>query len=422
MEPAVRDALRVALSSGVDEALSAVLHPAEAGRLERFAGRLPTVGEGIVEIPLGPARAGAGPDFHLMPHAVDDRLRLAGVLRRMPEAAGADRDDAMAMADLIESWPTDAGLVCEYDVDTDAAVRLPSLFLNFPAAWTEVEHGAARDLLFGRLPDWQPCRAGIEALAAAAGAGSRVSWIGVMLPRRPRVLRVNLAFVRDERIGAILEGRLPPDRVGRACDALGWAAAAAERAVLAVDLSADGLGADVGLECFVDDRSGEDVDCWSGFLDAARRRGLISEAESVALCSWPGRTMPASRAVPPWPDAWIVADLFGDGRLPQCLREVNHLKVTAKASGRTTLKAYLRFLLDWTAVETGERPVQPQPPEGADFLAAVRHGDTVREAVRRAFSDPYPPRLADVAQCAGFTFDGSDYRSDWMARRLGSTD
>jgi len=415
----VKDALHVALSSGVRASLSDILDPSDGERLERFAAHLPTVREGIVEIPLGPARAGAGPDFHLMPHSERDRARLIGGLRQFPSDCDTDRADAMVLARLIESWPSDAGLVCEYDVDAGASLRLPSLFLNFPRAWAAADHVAAQDLLFRLLPGWEECRPGIDALPAAAGSDARVSWIGVMLPRRPRFLRVNLAFVGAGQLRSILDGRLPPDRVATACDALGWALDAADRAVLAVDLSAEGLGGDIGLECFNDGDAGR-----TGFLEAALRRGLIREREARAVCSWPGCTTPASRAAAPWPDAWIVDDLLGDGRLPSCRRTINHLKVTAKASGQVTLKAYLRFHLDWTLVEGGASPVVRPTGAAAGFLAAARASPAVRDAIRQAFAHPFPPHLADVARRTGFALDAGageqGYRSNWMARRLGS--
>ena len=93
--------------------------------------------------------------------------------------------------------------------------------------------------------------------------------------------------------------------------------------------------------------------------------------------------------------------------------------MTAKASGQVAVKAYLRFHVDWMAVEgdadTGGRP------EGAaaTAFAAARRNETARDVVGQAFTAPFPPPLANVGGGACVALDAQTYRSDWMARRIG---
>ncbi|MER6916135.1 hypothetical protein ABT354_31065 [Streptomyces sp. NPDC000594] len=268
----------------------------------------------------------------------------SAALARVPTPAGADPGAVRTWAALRRfagEWdgPTGRSLAAElvnlwleFDLHAATATRPPSVFLG-PRELLGADRGPAVELLVTRL-------AGLTGTVPAPGAhrslarclarlppGAGVFQAGLMRSRTPSPLRLCVTGLRPGHAVPYAVAAGWPGDAGRAAGLLARVGSQVDRVDVALDL-ADRVGPTLGLELsFVPKRRPAREPRWALLVDELVRTGLCERPVGDALLAYAGHA-PAPAPSSGGPPAVL-------------LRGLNHVKLTLRADGTLSAKAYL---------------------------------------------------------------------------------
>jgi hypothetical protein len=289
--------------------------------------------------------AAAEPDLAI---CIGPRPGQVASLAELAAARGADgvwpRLAALAAALQAEAAPI-YNCWLEFDV-AGGAVPVPSVFVGArkPSAASAPEAGGgmpASQAWIGRtlavLRGEVALPPALEAqIARVLGALPSAAWIyqaGAMTARAGAPLRLCLRGLPASAVPGFLATVGWRGDAGRVLSRLGGLV---DEVRLGLEISEDGIGSRLGLECYVtaDARLGARLPALVAALVA---HGLCLEANAHALLAWPGLTHERRHAAI-WP-ASLRATAPGEGNVFR--RWVHHVKLTIAPTGPPTAKAYI---------------------------------------------------------------------------------
>ncbi len=306
-------------------------------RIQNLADRIPFHSTAAFECRLGAGAAQV--DFHVsLP---------ASQLQNVPCLEG---DAAWRILRDLARWYADSYCVLEYDVSA-LTPTLPapgfflpmncgspgSNFLRLRGIFDEELHSTALGPFWPRL----------ECCFTHLPASSVIHSVGFMLSRSRPAAKVNVHGLSPEELADYLSAS------GWSGDtkALGATVSRitpwADELDVALDLSAIGIGAPIGLECYLR-RGPAEEPRWNSLFDYLAANGLCTPEKTRALIEWPGIDWEETSAS--WPASLAVADRYMNSvALSYFYRRISHIKVTFESGRLQQAKAYLMFGHHWRA-------------------------------------------------------------------------
>jgi hypothetical protein len=256
----------------------------------------------------------------------------------------------------------------EFDIDNKRAAN-PSVFVALRSAAVRdprvIEDMASR--LRWHSPDPQLMTA-LQSCIVALPDGAAIKFMGSMLGRPSRPLRVNVRGIRADQIGAYLRAACWPYST-EALAVVTSLSSCVDELVLCLDLS-DQLLPRVGFELILYEQPLHEPR-WAALLDRLEQLELTRPATRQALLRWPGYSDETSSSGR-WPPNLAWGDsLLGRDAISMFYRYVSHLKLVWRPNRGLTLKAYLGFCHQWLD-RTAPNPIAPTP--GAFGSQAFAHG------------------------------------------------
>lgn len=273
-----------------------------------------------------------------------EALRADPVWERLARFCAAWADDPLLDRVVDHAW-------LEFDLGgAPGSIPRPSVFTAFGEGAVEGLDPAGRELLLDRLLELlvpgSPARRAAQAALRAAPAGAKIPYLGFMLARPSRAVRLYLGSPD----AAALPGQLgamgwpgAPGELSALLERFGGLPAGAAPDISMVHLDVDGeVLPRVGIEYRfrrAPQLRGSLVE--AAFLDLLVEQGLCTAAKRDGLLAWPGHSVRTMRH-----ELWrsVVA------------RRVNCIKLLHAPRGAPEAKGYL--LSEWTPLP-GPRPGLP---------------------------------------------------------------
>ncbi len=249
-----------------------------------------------------------------------------------------------------------ANIWLEFDLDKELSeIPIPSLFLSLPEGHLQRLSGDPTTFccwltekviepLFGHtipVKLQQNLRLCLEALPVE----TQVLDLGVMLPRQPDTIKINVSGIS-------------PLELSQYLTQIGWSGQVTQLEAIAVNLHSlvdrIVLKFDIGVtiaptirfECFLDrhlDKSSQ----WHPLLNYLVENQLCTREKCQALLTWPGLCCEQSSPVP-WPqNLAVVSNFLGTRASSVLVRELNHIELTFQPGNNLEAKGYLWFGPDW---------------------------------------------------------------------------
>ena len=299
---------------------------AAQSRLRDLALHLPPIARGLLECRFD----GRGP-VDLSQGVMDtatERSQLANCFRRIADDTVAWRRAMRFMEAWQNGSDTERYAWFEFDLDGPSCSPAPSVFLSVGALGAD--HGWPLDSLGAST------QAIVDSWFKRLPAEAQVDFIGVMLPRSPMALRLNLSNLGADVAWDWLRenGCHLPD----ASQAVFADFFDAGTPILAVEIDENGLGPRIGLEC-----RPTNAERAARIISLCIEHDLCAATSADTLRSWRG-VGSALNSGSEFPVHLILDSLMRDDQAPAVLlRDINHVKVSFSATGLEQAKVYLLF-------------------------------------------------------------------------------
>jgi hypothetical protein len=181
----------------------------------------------------------------------------------------------------------------------------------------------------------------------ALPAGARVFQVGAMLARPSDAVRLCIAKVSRDQIGAYLHRVRWPGSADEIRSLLTFLGPFADFFVLDIDVE-EGVRPKIGLECYIYGfKQPAQEPRWQDLLDALVEQGLCVPAKRDALLTWPGFER-ADAAPDLWPGNLLLASRLLGPRVSSALsRTLHHVKISHEPGRPLEAKAYLGIGVHW---------------------------------------------------------------------------
>jgi hypothetical protein len=307
-------------------ASQALISDEARARLRGLGCKLPPFRHGIFECRLAAdepqvdfcCKYGAGDLLDVVPPTADPIWRLLGDLSR-----------ELGRPDSVIGRSVDL-LGLEFDVDQRAAVGPPSLFFAFSGEDTETSLQAL-DAIVAHVQGGLDigCRDRLRHCATALPPGAHFNYVGLMLGRQQRALRIGIERITPQ--ASILEylARVGWDGpIGALRTFLSSLPAPLQRStpVVALDVG-ERIGQRVGLEFLL---------CHDQAVREGRAREMLDHLVDLGLCSAEKRT-----AVLAWPEPSWCERFLGQPAEPGLHRIISHVKLSWSGDAEPRAKVYL---------------------------------------------------------------------------------
>ena len=173
-------------------------------------------------------------------------------------------------------------------------------------------------------------------------ASAQITYVGVMLSRSTKVLRVNIRGLDINNVPQYLhdigwQGNLPKLRA-----LISWIFTYVDRVTIAIDIG-ENVMPKVGIECFIE---GQEPQKWTRWLDALVKKELCNNRYRDLLLAWPGVSTPINSS--PWPEHFVWQSLCSPANVFSTFsRQLSHIKLTYCPDLPVTCKGYLWFHHEW---------------------------------------------------------------------------
>ena len=188
--------------------------------------------------------------------------------------------------------------------------------------------------------------------------GSRISHVGVMLPRHSesKAIRLCIKGVAIEKIPEYLNSIGWTDTTGELASVLNEIVNFTDSAVIGISVE-NGIHPKIGIECYIDKQPNSIIK-WQMFFDFLLEKRLCTKEEVSALLDWPGYITEESGGAA-WPKLLSQSAMFTQSHFKSMIaRSISHIKITYQPTKPLQAKAYLLFGHCW--LDLGGRALAPE--------------------------------------------------------------
>lgn len=363
---------------------------------------------------------GEGEAKRLKQHVLATRLADSPIWRRIADFCGLWNDPESRLGRRI------TGAWLEFDLQGPSNdLPAPSIFLAIEKRLAgERAIAAVKDALDQLVasPERAPL-SGLERCVAACPDGTRLTDVGVMLSRKPDVLRVVVGPMRVSTVATYLAGIGWPGSPEDLEPAFACLPDRTEPVVLSLDVGPV-VYPRVGIEFFPGIQPG-DSPIWETLLDRMVDQGLCRPEKRQALLGWPGRTDPTETDAP-WPAALIYGSLLKRGdRFSVIGRRLNHVKWVIEGTKAVEAKVYFGYGYLWLSPGKNLSETKAGPEEKLSPLHRTGQEAYIKkvQAYYDKFNEAYLKYLGPTIQAAlvdtGENRPGAKASNLHLARRAG---
>lgn len=182
-----------------------------------------------------------------------------------------------------------------------------------------------------------------------------ISHFGSMLSRDLKTIRINIAGIQKTNILAYLDQLGLKEQSKKLGDIIEGTFPFFDRVVVCLDIG-NRIGANVGLECFIDDQSNKNRS-WSAVFDHFVEKDLCKTDKRDQILSWPGFMRPGSNSAKYWPDNLIIESMMRPENHFSCIyRRISHIKINYYPNKAIGLKAYFGAVHLWVTSPENSQP------------------------------------------------------------------
>lgn len=333
--------------------LPALMSESASARICLAAQQLPPITRGLLECRL----AADSPQVDLQQnfHATDGEPEQFQKYIEMRTTLTKARTAWIRLSNFIRRWVTETDwrdhipeIWCEYDLAGSNNLAAPSVFIALPSNLAPAERWLFIEEVLTILLEpshWQRVKSVVNMCFQACAGDEWVAYLGLMLARPTKALRVNVKRLTPATLGAYLERVNWTGAIDTTLSLAQRLWPYLDRFTLALDVDTR-VQPQLGLECVSKD--------WPTFLNELVRDELCAPAKREGALRWPGLTTPATTAAP-WPAPLAArAVLRSPETFTTLAREISHVKLTLTPTAPTSAKIYLAFTHQWLTLTHAE--------------------------------------------------------------------
>jgi hypothetical protein len=183
-----------------------------------------------------------------------------------------------------------------------------------------------------------------------------ISHFGAMLSRGLQTIRINIAGIQKNHIADYLNQLGLKAQAKNLGIILQESIAFFDRIVVCLDIGKD-IGANVGLECFIDGPPNEN-ERWLSAFDYLVKKGLCDRNIPQQILAWPGFMRPIPDNAKYWPDNLLIESILRPSNHFSCIyRKISHIKINCDVQKSIELKVYFGAVHVWVTSRENNQSV-----------------------------------------------------------------